>query len=322
MIICYFFSLFLLLSGCIEEEQHQTENSIIVNSDGSTAYSSIQQAIDDAKENDTIQVNNGIYREHLMINKTVHLAGDNPSFTIIDGNHSGSVISINADHVTITGFTVRNSGTKSTYYEMDAGINIESNNTNVTNCICDNNTVGLQIKNTELNKVDNNILTNNSYGLFVYYATDNTISNNTIKSNGAYGCYLYSSSNDNTVMDNIFLKNRYALRIKAEYNYVVRNLFQDNEGGIYFCCGARNNMVYHNTVINNTDWNGKANFKGNQWFKNMSVGGNYWSDYNGTDIDGDGFGDAPYVVDKINYKGEEVIAKDIYPLMIPVIESH
>jgi nitrous oxidase accessory protein NosD len=35
--------------------------------------------------------------------------------------------------------------------------------------------------------------------------------------------------------------------------------------------------------------------------------GNYWSDYNGTDADGDGIGDTPYVIDVLN--------QDRYPLM-------
>jgi len=40
-------------------------------------------------------------------------------------------------------------------------------------------------------------------------------------------------------------------------------------------------------------------------------GGNYWSDYNGTDANHDGIGDTPYVIDTKN--------ADNYPLMTPYI---
>ena len=42
---------------------------------------------------------------------------------------------------------------------------------------------------------------------------------------------------------------------------------------------------------------------------NNSTTGNYWSDYNGTDADGDGIGDIPHVLDEKN--------QDNYPLMTP-----
>jgi len=90
----------------------------------------------------------------------------------------------------------------------------------------------------------------------------------------------------------------------------------DNENGIYFF-SSYNNSVYGNSFINNTKqvfdnvWN-------NPWlhqllsvnFWDNSTIGNYWSSYNGTDNDGDGIGDTPYLINEDN--------QDNYPLMEPV----
>jgi hypothetical protein len=45
------------------------------------------------------------------------------------------------------------------------------------------------------------------------------------------------------------------------------------------------------------------------WDDGYPLGGNYWSNYNGTDEDADGIGDTPYVIDASN--------QDNYPLMHP-----
>ena len=107
--------------------------------------------------------------------------------------------------------------------------------------------------------------------------------------------YLYPTSDHNVIFDNVFSANPYGLRIKgSKYNEVSRNLFVDNQKGIYFCCGARYNTVFYNVFSNNSLWNADDYVSDNQW-DNGSMG-NYWDDYNGTDADGDGIGDTPYVV--------------------------
>ncbi|MCD6494385.1 MAG: hypothetical protein J7K36_11460 [Archaeoglobaceae archaeon] len=73
-------------------------------------YESIQQAIDNANNGDTIIVRDGIYKENIKIDKSVTLKSENGSANCtIDAGGSGSAITIKADKVVIEGFSIRNS---------------------------------------------------------------------------------------------------------------------------------------------------------------------------------------------------------------------
>jgi hypothetical protein len=90
---------------------------------------------------------------------------------------------------------------------------------------------------------------------------------------------------------------------------------------------SSNNTVYHNNFIDNTQqvhqpwWDYPAiPASVNVWDDGYPSGGNYWSDYNGTDLHSgpyqnetgyDWIGDSPYIVDQNN--------TDRYPLMYPFV---
>ena len=114
------------------------QKSHFVSIDGKGNFSSIQEAIDSASDNDIIFVSNGTYFENIKITKSIKLIGEDKNTTIITGNGSGDVIYILADYVTISGLTIKNGGSK-LLDEVGAGIEIRSNYSTISNCIISSN---------------------------------------------------------------------------------------------------------------------------------------------------------------------------------------
>ncbi len=289
-----------LFSGCTTKET-QDKNIIYVDCKGTKQYTSIQEAIDNAHENVTVYVYPGTYYENLVINTSIILKGEDKENTVIDGNHTGDVIYIGkCGPITVSGFTIRNSATNQVT-STDAGIEITSNK----------------------NIIIDNIFYNNSYGIYASDADYNSIKQNIFDTSSSYGMYLYSSCDYTLIEENVFTNNDCGLRIKGStHNNITKNMFLHNGKGMYFCCGARLNTVYHNTFMNNTVWNADDTASGNNWDGGYPTGGNYWNDYTGKDeyqgyaqniVGSDSLGDAPYYIVNDGTK------KDNYPLMEPVV---
>ncbi|MCJ7571858.1 MAG: right-handed parallel beta-helix repeat-containing protein, partial [Candidatus Thermoplasmatota archaeon] len=297
---------------------HNDKKNYFVSIKGKGNYSSIQAAIDLASVNDIIFVSNGTYFENIIIRKSIELIGEDKNTTIINGNGLGNVIYISADNVKINGFTIMNGGTTSQNTDVRdaAGIKIESSYNTISDCnISSNLNYGIYLfanPKTTNNIIKNNTFYNNRIGLITGDSKLNDISLNTFTGNTEYGMYLEDKSNDNLISDNIFTENKYGIRIKgSEKNTVVKNLMMNNKYGLYLCCGAENNIAYNNVFINNTDWNADETLATNTWDNGLV--GNYWDNYTGIDLNGDGIGDTPYIIYDDN--------GDRFPLMKPYLFS-
>jgi len=151
-------------------------------------------------------------------------------------------------------------------------------------------------------------------GIFVGDGLRNTISNNVCEGNECgiglidiccMGCDDIFASN-NTITNNVCKNNSWGIGLTGCFNNTISsNLCENNEGGISLG-DATNNTLHHNNLINNTQ--NTYDQCTNQWDSGSE--GNYYSDYNGTDPDGDGIGNDPHPI-----PGGE--SEDRYPLMHP-----
>jgi parallel beta-helix repeat protein len=249
-----------------------------VDDNGPADFDNIQEAINYANSSDTIFVHIGTYYEHVVINKTITLIGEDTNSTIIDGSETGNVVHITKDasNVTVEGFTVRNSDT-----HVSSGIYVEHsmNNVIINNKVINNNE-GINLASSGGNVVCNNTISSNNDGAYLYSSNNNMVSGNTISSSNYEGISLYFSSN-NVLFGNTISSNPQGINLAVESQY---NIIYDNN--------------FNNTIQAESEY---TNF----W--SYDYEGNYWSDYHKQDLNNDGIGDTPYSIDAVN--------KDNYPLM-------
>lgn len=166
-------------------------NIIYVNDDAppewydATHVRTIQEGIDIAYDGDTVFVYSGTYHEHINIkSKSIILQGETKETTIIDGGGTGDVIKITADikiiadGVTVSGFTIKNSGNN--YW--DGGVEICSHNNTISDNIIKSNNDGIYIWGGSRNNViKNNIIEdNNESGIDISMVISSVIENNEI----------------------------------------------------------------------------------------------------------------------------------------------
>jgi parallel beta-helix repeat protein len=161
-------------------------------------YRNITRALERASAGDAIYVYNGTYYENVLVEKSVSLLGEAMETTIIDGGGRNIVIDVEGRevNVTISGFTIRRSGTLE---ERDAGIKIcrpENPNTIRNNNIT-NNACGIILDSCERTIISGNNITNSKCGVYSIGGVNSKIDNNKIVgSDVAIKLELFSSNND------------------------------------------------------------------------------------------------------------------------------
>jgi len=181
------------------------------------------------------------------------------------------------------------------------------NNITIKNIYITRFKYGIYVKLSTNCSIDGNGLVYNELGgVWVEQSSNSNITNNAIVKNYA-GVLLTWSNNTNTVASNSLRNNQAGIWLIVSGDNIIRDntIANSSIGGIYLDRSNRT-LIYHNNLIGNIP-QAEVPDSTSTWDNGYPSGGNYWSDYTGTDTNSDGIGDTSYVIDASN--------TDRYPLM-------
>ena len=292
-------------------------------------YQRIQDAVAAANSGDTIIVKAGTYNEEwVSVDKQVSLVGDNQKSLVYYSGAVGFIVT--ADNAHISGFTIVSSEALQGYAISMSGVTgcvVEGN-------LLEDNLVGVSVTGSSSgNTISGNILNHNERSIELFNSPSNTISDNNITSalvsaisldessgntvsgnsisdlaDGMGALMLWASSN-NVISRNVLYGGNPMFLLGSSDNVISNNFVVDSEYGIVVGLSS-NNEIYSNYFINvaqlamDTEIS-EGTPSTNSWDNGSK--GNYWSDYAGTDSNGDGIGDTPHVLYENN--------QDNFPLM-------
>ena len=188
-------------------------------------FASIQEAIDNAVEGSTIYVRAGVYHEHITVYKNgLKLIGEGQNVTIIDGDKLSKVVYIIANDTVITGFTIRNSGSK---HYGDGGIYLEHSFNS---------------------SIFGNIVMDNNFGIFIDFSSKISIYNNSIFNNSACGIHVRNSLNID--IQNNYIKNVWPIMFfRSSRSHITNNDIRSHHpSGISLYDRSDNNIVMNNKI--------------------------------------------------------------------------
>jgi nitrous oxidase accessory protein len=126
-----------------------------------------------------------------------------------------------------------------------------------------------------------------NYGILMNYITNSTIENNRIEGvqNAQHPHMQKNAARSNLEGKALFIYN-------SLFNKIRNNLFADSDMGIHLTAGSEDNILSGNAFIGNKQQVKYVATRTQNWSHEGT--GNYWSDYLGWDMDGDGIGDVQY----------------------------
>jgi len=227
---------------------------LYVGGSGPGNYTKIQDAINASSNGDTVYVYRGIYFENIILDKSIHLYGEDRNSTYIDGSQHGIVINIKTNPVHIEGFSITR-GTKH-------GIYSETNSYNIVISSCrlfENNDpqdhFG-QICLFDANECviyENIVFSSDNRGIALHFGSNNEIYQNVVYYNSMWGAIDVIHCSNNSVYENIVHSNYWGISINnGSHNRVFNNTVYYNQIGIMIDWPCHENIISDNNATANT----------------------------------------------------------------------
>jgi nitrous oxidase accessory protein len=308
---------------------------------GGGKYSTISEAVKAANAGDTILVSPGTYVENVAVDKPLKIVSTNGAqATVVKASDtSKDVFLLGSSDISIQGFTIMGGNRGVTFGQSNCvltnsvvngnvfGVYLASATSNlVSNNNLNGNGFGIYLDGSSGNKLSNNSASNEkggggkaslSDGIYMYNSHNNNVVRCDLSDNDNFGVSLYQSKSNvfsnNTISSNAQFGVR--LREGSDNNKFSFNVFKANQENGVLIGDSQGNTFYFNNFVNEkshfyTQENNNINstkklnytFNGNPF---SSFVGNYYSNYVGTDSDGNGIGDSSFGADK-------------YPLVKPI----
>ncbi|MDO9555207.1 MAG: right-handed parallel beta-helix repeat-containing protein, partial [Atribacterota bacterium] len=255
-------------------------------------FDTIAEGIDAVIPGKSVKVTEGIYNEQLIINKGITLQGVGEGFKLITGTgFTGNLITVTADDVTITGFTIdgKSATDMGIYSDSSSSIEISENIIQLhqdsgilyqrasydypsgiyvyNNEICKNSKNGIKVTGAGSGIIEGNIIRNNGCGIKATNDASIEVKQNNIYDNSDSGIFCRDNSSL-LIWSNEITSNGYGIRVGEKYSDTTT---PDIGGGARG--GIGNNNIFGNTTVNH----GVSNMTGH----NISAKYNWWGDDGG-----------------------------------------
>ncbi|MBN2600149.1 MAG: right-handed parallel beta-helix repeat-containing protein [Candidatus Thermoplasmatota archaeon] len=262
IILLFFFSSISSTTGYDSEKPQKMlqGNWLYVGGSGPGNYTSIQEAIHNAHNGDTVFVFSGTYYEHsITISQKIHLLGEDRNTTLIDGQSSYNIGIKPGSGVSVSGFTIQRFTKYDTTIGPGTGIYLDGNDIVISDNIITWCTQGIFTKDNSYQiEISNNVfLQNQYYGLYLQCAAC-SIHDNYFISNREFALDVMGGTREVSIDHNHFEGNDVSIWIRSSRVNISRNNFIDNEEDIMLrweaTLFALPFVLYRTPIFNQNYW--------------------------------------------------------------------